>query len=88
MRLFLSREDKEKLEDFDIMKNRNLQLLGDAAELLILAKGCDKHPSYRAHRKPSAECPQCNVMFLAMQNLLLAGYVALRGKKPGKKAKV
>ena len=95
MRLFLNSNERFKLNAFDELtselnfeRERARKAVLDNRELLILAKGCEKHPSYRAHRKPTAECGVCATMFLAGRSLLLEGYESLRGRKPGKKAKV
>lgn len=37
-----------------------LNLQGD---FLVLARGCKRHPSYRAIRKPSSGCVPCSMMY-------------------------
>lgn len=37
--------------------------------LRLLAEGCSDHPSYRAKRKPSADCERCLTMWQVAQEL-------------------
>jgi len=94
MRLFLNEEEKEMLDRFPLMakeisdERENSRKLGrDSADLYVLAVGCHRHPSYRAHRKPTSGCVVCARMLRAGDDLRSRGFSELRALKPGKKAK-
>lgn len=33
------------------------------SELVLLAKGCPKHPAYRGKRPPRTDCPGCQAIY-------------------------
>jgi len=41
-----------------------------ARQFKNLARGCKEHPSYRAKRKPTADCGRCNDMWLISQDII------------------
>ena len=95
MRLFLNREEKAKIDNYEslldeeMFKTRELiKAESNGRRLYILAVGCHKHPSYRAHRRPTAGCEGCELLFLTAEELRSKGYLLLNARKPGKKAKV
>ena len=49
------------------MNNRKLERQIDL--LMILAKGCKKHPAYRAIRKATERCEECVVIWQARVEL-------------------
>ena len=95
MRLFLNELETYKLDRFDELvaedefKSReNTRLAINNQHLYVLAAGCHKHPSYRAHRRPTVGCAQCESLFFSATYLRDNGFKALNARKPGKKAKV
>jgi len=61
--------------------------IGIAELFILLAEGCQKHPSYRAVRKPTADCEKCHRLFGARQLVNSSiranemGYVQRTGKR-------
>jgi hypothetical protein len=45
----------------------SMQRIGITQVFMLLAEGCQKHPSYRAVRKPTADCEKCRELFTARQ---------------------
>lgn len=69
------------------LQQERRQVLAIALQLLLLAEGCTKHPSYRAVRKPTATCTKCAELFAIRQMLNEnsaaeeLGYVPRTGKR-------
>jgi hypothetical protein len=65
----------------------SLQRIGIAQLFMLLAEGCQKHPSYRAVRKPTADCERCRQLFEARtlvndsEYAKEMGYVERTGKR-------
>lgn len=84
MRLFLNKEELNKLDYYDdVIDERNSfrreidRLDSQVSSLVRLVKGCTDHSSYRAVRKPNNSCECCRLLFGMANNLREQGIVGL-----------
>ena len=93
-KLFLTSEEQNKLDNFDTyMRLSTTKQNDDLKDMAILARGCEKHPSYRAIRPPHVPrngifCNKCNLLFVIANYMRRQNYKVLEGKKTGKKISV
>ena len=84
---------QRKIEDLteDLANERyaSVQRIALAQVFMLLAEGCQKHPSYRAVRKPTADCEKCSELFLARQVANASEYAEEMGyvQRTGKRGK-
>ncbi len=63
-------------------KQRRIEELEDQlAQALQLAEGCQKHPSYKAVRQPTADCAVCRDVFRQRCLLNRAGLAIRKGTR-------
>lgn len=66
---------------FGSKQKRIDELEDQLAQALALAEGCQKHPSYKAVRKPTANCLQCREVYGQRVRLNAAGLAIRKGTR-------
>ena len=66
---------------FGSKQKRIEELERQLTQALALAEGCQKHPSYRGVRKPTADCPQCREVYRQRVLLNSAGLAVRKGTR-------
>ena len=91
MRLFLSSEEKDRLNYYDTLVRdcnfhlqRSNELDVQRSILVRLVKGCTSHSSYRMIRPPTNSCESCKMLY-NMANILREQGVPGLGRRNQKK---
>ena len=73
----------KKQREIDELRSELKGVVAQRGTAINLAEGCRKHPSYRAVRKPTANCDRCKRLFELRRALNIIG-LAMRSGKRGK----